>query len=78
MSAEAADYNQGDFTQGAAKDEGGSIRPPAASDQNGGENGGVDIQDGEIQSTWHHVHETFDDMELNADLLRGIYGYRRG
>jgi len=75
MSAEAADYNQGDFTQGAAKDDGGSIRPPAASDANGGENGGIDIQDGEIQSTWTEVHETFDDMELNADLLRGIYGY---
>lgn len=72
MSAEGQDFqDKGEFIRGGGK---GPDDAPAASDQNG-ENGGIDIQDGEIQSTWHHVHETFDDMELNSGLLRGIYGY---
>lgn len=33
------------------------------------------VQDGEIQSSWKEVHETFDDMNLKQKLLRGIYGY---
>ena len=39
-------------------------------------NGPVNLNDdGEIQSTWDEVHETFDDMNLNTKLVRGIYGY---
>lgn len=36
---------------------------------------GIIVDDGEIQSTWDHVHETFDDMDLKQKLVRGIYGY---
>jgi len=39
-------------------------------------NGTLNInEDGEIQSTWDEVHETFDDMNLTTKLVRGIYGY---
>jgi len=39
-------------------------------------NGPVNLNDdGEIQSTWDEVHETFDDMNLSTKLVRGIYGY---
>jgi translation initiation factor 4A len=32
-------------------------------------------EDGDIQSSWNEVHETFDDMSLTTKLVRGIYGY---
>eukprot|EP00095_Tigriopus_kingsejongensis_P007577 snap_masked-scaffold506_size152672-processed-gene-0.7 protein:Tk07577 transcript:snap_masked-scaffold506_size152672-processed-gene-0.7-mRNA-1 annotation:"eukaryotic initiation factor 4a-ii" len=31
--------------------------------------------DGVIDSNWNHVCESFDDMELREELLRGIYAY---
>ena len=31
--------------------------------------------DGLIESNWDQVTESFDDMGLNQQLLRGIYGY---
>jgi len=36
----------------------------------GGEGGGI-----ELDSNWDEITETFDDMELREDLLRGIYAY---
>jgi translation initiation factor 4A len=33
------------------------------------------INESEIQSTWDEVAETFDDMNLKPELLRGIYSY---
>ena len=41
----------------------------------GQNNNGIEIKEGEIQSTWNETHETFDDMNLKPKLLRGIYGY---
>jgi len=43
--------------------------------QPAGQNNGIEIKEGEIQSTWNETHETFDDMNLKPKLLRGIYGY---
>lgn len=31
--------------------------------------------DTQMESNWHEVAETFDDLDLKKDLLRGIYGY---
>ena len=31
--------------------------------------------DGMIESNWDQVTESFDDMGLHQQLLRGIYGY---
>jgi translation initiation factor 4A len=31
--------------------------------------------DGVIETNWDTVVESFDDMKLREDLLRGIYGY---
>jgi len=39
------------------------------------DDGDIVVEDGEIQSSWKEVHETFDDMTLKQKLLRGIYGY---
>merc|ERR1712137_355872 len=36
----------------------------------GGEGAGI-----ELDSNWDEITETFDDMELREDLLRGIYAY---
>jgi len=50
-------------------------------DDNYGSNGtdnrnrDLEIDNGDIKTTWDHVHETFDDMELKPKLIRGIYGY---
>jgi len=41
-------------------------------DEGGAEGMGVD---GLIESNWDQVTESFDDMGLNQQLLRGIYGY---
>merc|ERR1712198_67994 len=35
---------------------------------------GMDV-DGVIESTWTEVATSFDDMDLNENLLRGIYAY---
>jgi len=43
--------------------------------QNAGDSNGIELKDGEIQSSWNETHETFDDMNLKPKLLRGIYGY---
>merc|ERR1712176_1127238 len=41
--------------------------------------GNWDIAEGsagiELDSNWDEITETFDDMELREDLLRGIYAY---
>merc|ERR1711957_757241 len=43
----------------------------------GGEDGGPPGMDPEglIESNWDEVCESFDEMELREDLLRGIYAY---
>lgn len=74
-------YAQGENHQEAAKGPQDADNAGAEAASNGQpgnrleQNGNIDIQDGEIQSTWHEVHETFDDMNLDPQLLRGIYGY---
>merc|ERR1712226_1725781 len=80
MSAAGNDYYaQGESHQEAAKGsqdgQGAAADQAASSQQNGAPDRSIDIQDGEIQTTWHEVHETFDDMNLDSQLLRGIYGY---
>jgi len=82
MSAADTEYAQGEFNQEAAKgsqdgqDASVAVDAAAASNQQQGAlDRAVDIQDGEIQTTWHEIHETFDDMNLDSQLLRGIYGY---
>jgi len=65
-----ADHNaQGDYHQSGA---GAALQGEAGPS---GENSGIQIKEGEIQSTWNECHETFDDMNLKPKLLRGIYGY---
>jgi len=44
--------------------------PPPASSQSSAE-----IVDGVIQSNTNEVYESFDDMQLKEDLLRGIYAF---
>lgn len=46
--------------------------PAAESTYNGPP--GMDI-DGFLVTNWDHAAENFDDMELNEELLRGIYAY---
>ena len=29
----------------------------------------------ELESNWDHVVDSFDDMDLNPQLLRGVYAY---
>lgn len=36
---------------------------------------GKEEDDTQMDSNWHEVAETFDDLDLKKDLLRGIYGY---
>lgn len=31
--------------------------------------------DGVIESNWTEIVDTFDEMELKEELLRGVYGY---
>lgn len=33
------------------------------------------IADGEIQSNWDEIHDNFDNMNLNPELLRGVFAY---
>lgn len=35
----------------------------------------VQLNEGDIETNWDEVIETFDGMELREDLLRGIYAY---
>lgn len=39
----------------------------------GGEGGG--LTDADIETNWDEAIESFDAMELNEELLRGIYAY---
>merc|ERR1719171_963229 len=44
----------------------------------GGNNGGDVVpvnSDGLIESSWNEVVDSFDDMDLKEDLLRGIFAY---
>ncbi|RUS18243.1 P-loop containing nucleoside triphosphate hydrolase protein, partial [Jimgerdemannia flammicorona] len=34
-----------------------------------------DIAEGEIESNWDEIVDNFDNMNLNNELLRGIYAY---
>jgi len=44
--------------------------------QQGGEGGAAPEEDEEVEETnWKEVCESFDDMKLKDDLLRGIYAY---
>ncbi|KNC76435.1 ATP-dependent RNA helicase eIF4A [Sphaeroforma arctica JP610] len=44
-------------------------------DNDGGEGEGEGNQDFLIESNWDQVVDTFDEMELKTNLLRGIYAY---
>jgi len=35
----------------------------------------LNIEDGDFQTNWETVHESFDDMRLRDELLRGVYAY---
>jgi len=37
--------------------------------------GGAELSADQIDSNWDEITETFDDMDLKTDLLRGIYAY---
>lgn len=37
--------------------------------------GAIPIADGDIETNWDEVIESFDGMDLREDLLRGIYAY---
>jgi len=66
-----ADYNaQGDYHQSGAGNAHQGGPAPSGDNQHG-----IELKDGEIQSSWNETHETFDDMNLKPKLLRGIYGY---
>ncbi|PWN46998.1 putative TIF2-translation initiation factor eIF4A [Violaceomyces palustris] len=39
------------------------------------QNNDLQIADGEIESNWEQVVDNFDNMELNPELLRGVYAY---
>lgn len=47
--------------------------PPPQDD--GGDDGPGGLTDADIDSNWEETIETFDGMELNEELLRGIYAY---
>lgn len=49
-------------------------RHPAEQDREQQE-GAIAIADGDIETNWDEVIESFDGMELREDLLRGIYAY---
>jgi len=49
---------------GLKEDKGSSYDGPA----------GMDVE-GVIESNWDQISTSFDDMDLNVNLLRGIYGY---
>jgi translation initiation factor 4A len=70
------DYDKEDSNQGRV---GGANGSDSASARNESESKDIvrdiTVTDGEIQSSWNEVHETFDDMQLKQKLLRGIYGY---
>jgi hypothetical protein len=36
----------------------------------------VPVKDEEIDTNWDEAIETFDNMELREELLRGIYAYQ--
>ncbi|KXS22144.1 DEAD-domain-containing protein [Gonapodya prolifera JEL478] len=40
-----------------------------------GQGGLGDVQETEIESNWDEVTDSFDEMKLKTDLLRGIYAY---
>ncbi|KAF0683791.1 Aste57867_24175 [Aphanomyces stellatus] len=44
-------------------------------EQNDDSQGPLPIVDGDIDTNWEEVIESFDGMELREDLLRGIYAY---
>lgn len=58
----AASYNNSD----------GGNNPNAAADE--ARNKDMD-PDGDIESTWDEVVESFEDMNLNHELLRGVFAY---
>lgn len=37
--------------------------------------GAAPVDEGDIETNWDEVVETFDAMELREDLLRGIFAY---
>jgi translation initiation factor 4A len=59
------DVNQGEHPEGQKAN--GASPPPSQSPSL--------INDGIIQSNSNEVHESFDDMALKEDLLRGIYAF---
>lgn len=52
--------------------DGGANNQPNAADES--RNKDMD-PDGVIESTWHEVVSSFEDMNLNNDLLRGVFAY---
>jgi translation initiation factor 4A len=52
-----------------------SVETPAAASSGGGEASGLNIPEGLIESNWDTVTDSFDDMKLKPELLRGVYAY---
>lgn len=48
---------------------------PAPAAAAGGEASGLNIDEGLIESNWDTVTDSFDDMKLKPELLRGVYAY---
>ena len=46
-----------------------TVAAPAGGDNN------LNIAETEIESNWETVIDNFDNMELKAELLRGVYAY---
>ena len=49
--------------------------PPTETPQEAGSDAPAALKDGDIETNWDEVIESFDEMELREDLLRGIYAY---
>ncbi|KAF1790342.1 P-loop containing nucleoside triphosphate hydrolase [Phytophthora cactorum] len=50
-------------------------RKPTENVEEAQENEQVQLNEGDIETNWDEVIETFDGMDLREDLLRGIYAY---
>ncbi|GLE03733.1 hypothetical protein PINS_up012635 [Pythium insidiosum] len=50
-------------------------RRPTYQEEHQQQEGALPIADGDIETNWDEVIESFDGMDLREDLLRGIYAY---
>ena len=65
-----------DEPQVSAKEAAASATAGAGAGAGAGASGGFnDLNAEDIETNWEEVTESFDDMGLKEDLLRGIYAY---